>query len=306
MDHLIGYAVPLFLTLIVIEATATLWNPRLRYERRDTFASLAMGVGNVLITLAIAGAKIPALYWLYEHRFFELGTGLGVWVIAFVADDFTYYWFHRASHEVRFLWAAHVNHHSSEHYNLSTALRQSWTTPFTTFLFYGWLPLFGIHPLMVLTTTSVSLIYQFWIHTEAIERLGWFERVFNTPSHHRVHHGSNVAYLDRNHGGILIIWDKLFGTFTPELAPVRYGLTTNLTTFNPVRIAFHEWAALWRDMARVADWGTRLKYVFCPPGWSPDGSTLTSAQRRTLAARVVSEPGAGAEGVEPAAYRTAA
>jgi sterol desaturase/sphingolipid hydroxylase (fatty acid hydroxylase superfamily) len=173
-----------------------------------------------------------------------------------------------------------VNHHSSERYNLSTALRQSWTTPFTTLLFYWWLPLAGFHPVMIATMTSISLLYQFWIHTETIDRLGAFEQAFNTPSHHRVHHGSNVEYLDRNHGGILIVWDRLFGTFEPERAPVVYGLTRNITTYSPPRIAFHEWTAMIAAALRPAPLATRLAYVFAPPGWSADGSTLTASQLR--------------------------
>jgi len=201
-------------------------------------------------------------------------------VLLFFAEDFTYYWYHRASHEVRFLWAAHENHHSSERYNLSTALRQSWTTPFTEMLFYWPLPLLGFHPTMLLTQKAVSLLYQFWIHTELIDRLGAAERLFNTPSNHRVHHGSNLEYLDRNHGGILIVWDRLFGTFEPERARVRYGLTKRLESFNPLTIAFHEWSALARDVRRADSWRARLAYVFAPPGWSPDGSTLTARQLR--------------------------
>jgi sterol desaturase/sphingolipid hydroxylase (fatty acid hydroxylase superfamily) len=203
-----------------------------------------------------------------------------IWAAAFVVEDFTYYWFHRCSHDVRILWAAHVNHHSSESYNLSTALRQSWTTPFTTLLFYWPLPLLGFHPYMIFIATSASLLYQFWIHTECIDRLGPFERVFNTPSHHRVHHGSNLEYLDRNHGGILILWDRWFGTFEPEVATVKYGLTKNIDSFNPLRIAFHEFAAIARDVRAASDWRARFGYVFGPPGWSHDGSSQTTRELR--------------------------
>lgn len=284
MEPIVHYAIPAFVILLLLEVWLTRRRDGVRgYERRDTFASLSMGIGNVLINIALEGVKLPILFLLYRHRIFDPGHGVLVWIAAFIAEDFTYYWFHRLSHEVRFLWAAHVNHHSSQRYNLSTALRQSWTTPFTTFLFYWPLPLLGFDPLMIFTATSVSLIYQFWIHTECIDRMGRFETLFNTPSHHRVHHGSNLAYLDRNHGGILICWDRLFGTFTPETEPVRYGLTRNIDTFHPWHIAFHEWAALWRDV-RVSDsWSDRLGYIFQPPGWSPDHSTLTTRELRDRA-----------------------
>jgi sterol desaturase/sphingolipid hydroxylase (fatty acid hydroxylase superfamily) len=285
MEDLTLYAVPAFALLMLIELGLSLAAGFDAYERRDTFASLAMGLGNRIIYAGAGGAILACQLHLYEHRLLDLGGSWWVWPLCFVAEDFTYFWFHRCSHEVRFLWAAHVNHHSSQRFNLSTALRQSWTTPFTTALFYWPLSLLGFHPLMVLTCTAVSLLYQFWIHTELIDRLGWFESVFNTPSHHRVHHGANVEYLDRNHGGILIAWDRLFGTFEPEREMVRYGLTKNIDTFDPLRIAFHEWAALARDVRRARTWREALGFIFMPPGWSADGSTLTSAEMRALAAR---------------------
>jgi sterol desaturase/sphingolipid hydroxylase (fatty acid hydroxylase superfamily) len=284
---LVYLAFPLFVALLLLERARLL---RLRqagraglrgYFRPDTWASLAMGIGNVAISAAIGGSVFGGYLWLYEHRLFEIGTGAAAWAMLFFAEDFTYYWWHRASHEVRLLWAAHENHHSSEYFNYSTALRQSYTTPFTVPLFYWVLPLLGFHPAMLLTQISVSLIYQFWIHTELVGRLPrGFEWAFNTPSHHRVHHGANVEYLDRNHGGILIVWDRLFGTFEPERAPVVYGLTRNIHSFQPLRIAFHEWAALLRDALRPAALRTRLAYAFAPPGWSPDGATLTASQLR--------------------------
>jgi sterol desaturase/sphingolipid hydroxylase (fatty acid hydroxylase superfamily) len=293
MLPLVYFAFPIFILLLYMErarfgalkSAAGIGSMR-GYFGPDTRASLMMGIGNVLIGLAIGGVVGAGYFWLYQHRLFEIGTGFWAWVLLFFTEDCLYYWWHRASHEVRFLWAAHENHHSSQYFNYSTALRQSYTTPFTVPLFYWVLPLLGFHPLMVLTQISISLIYQFWIHTELVGKLPrWFEFIFNTPSHHRVHHGANVEYLDRNHAGILIIWDRLFGTFEPERAPVVYGLTKNIETFNPLRIAFHEWAAMFRAMARADSWRARLGYFFEPPGWSPDGSTLTADQlRASLAA----------------------
>ncbi|MCL4686916.1 sterol desaturase family protein [Myxococcota bacterium] len=286
MDDLLYLAIPLFLALLGLEQALLYRAQRAGRDvrgarREDTLASLAMGVGNVLISASVKVFLLAAYLWLYEHRLFDLGAGPAVWVLLFFVEDCTYYWWHRASHEVRFLWAAHVNHHSSEYYNYSTALRQSYTTPFTVPLFYWWLPLVGFHPLMIFTQVAISLLYQFWIHTETIDRLPrWFEAIFNTPSHHRVHHGANVEYLDRNHGGILILWDRLFGSFEPERARVRYGLTRNVRTYNPLRIAFHEWAALGRDLARASTWHARLGALFAAPGWSPDGTTKTSRQLR--------------------------
>lgn len=270
MSDLVLYAIPGFILLIVLEV---LWAARTRrrvagYEVRDTAASLALGLGNVGISAVTKLGAVAGYAWLYEHRLWSPGTGAVAWVLLFFAEDFCYYWFHRSHHQVRILWAAHENHHSSQHYNLSTALRQSWTTPITGPIFWAPLAIAGFSPAMILTAQAWSLLYQFWLHTEAVGRLGKLDWVFNTPSHHRVHHGSNLAYLDRNHAGILIIWDRLFGTFTPEGEPVRYGLTTNITTFNPVRAAFHEFAAIARDVRRAPSLGAALACVFAPPGRS--------------------------------------
>lgn len=285
MQDIVLYAVPAFFALMALEALLLRDGRASGYERRDTVASLSMGLGNVLVNGTFAGAIGFFYVWLYEHRVFDPGTGAFAWVALFFAQEIAYYWFHRLSHEVRFLWAAHVNHHSSERYNLSTALRQSWTTPFTTLLFYWPLPLLGFHPAMIATMVAVSLLYQFWIHTETIGSMGPLEWVLNTPSHHRVHHGANVEYLDRNHGGILIVWDRLFGTFEPERAPVRYGLTKNLETFHPVRIAFHEWAALTRDVRGAASLRDALGFLFAPPGWRPGGAGQTAREMRAVLKR---------------------
>jgi sterol desaturase/sphingolipid hydroxylase (fatty acid hydroxylase superfamily) len=173
-------------------------------------------------------------------------------------------------------------HHSSQHYNLAAALRQTWTGNLTgTFLFWAWMPLVGFHPIWVLFMQQVSLIYQFWIHTETINRLpAPLEAVLNTPSHHRVHHGSDLKYLDRNHGGILIIWDRIFGTFQPEEERPTYGLTNNIGSFNPFVVAFKTWTELARKAKNAGSVGNAVKYFIEPPGWSHDGSTKTADQLR--------------------------
>ncbi|MGH0038418.1 MAG: sterol desaturase family protein [Myxococcota bacterium] len=286
MSTLVYLAVPLFIGLMLLEAWALgRRESGLRgYTWPDTAASLAMGVGNVAISVATKIGVLAVYTALHQLAIFDLSGHWWVWPLAFLGDDFAYYWFHRASHEVRFLWAAHENHHSSTHYNLSTALRQSWTTPFTAPLFWAPLAILGIPPEMILVAQGVSLVYQFWIHTELIDRLGWFEWLFNTPSHHRVHHGRNVEYLDRNHGGILIVWDRLFGTFEPERAPVEYGLTRQIHTYNPLRIAFHEWATMIREARAAGSLWDALKVALMPPGWSADGSSKTASElRRELA-----------------------
>jgi sterol desaturase/sphingolipid hydroxylase (fatty acid hydroxylase superfamily) len=185
---------------------------------------------------------------------------------------------------VRVLWASHVPHHSSQRYNLSTALRQSWT-PFTGLPFYLPLALF-FSPVQIATAYGINLLYQFWIHTELIDRLGPFEWIFNTPSHHRVHHGANVQYLDRNHAGILIVWDRWFGTFEPERERPRYGLTKNIQSFNPVYAAFHEFAAVLRDAFTAGSWRDAVGYLLRPPGWKPDGAGATARDLKRSAGLV--------------------
>jgi sterol desaturase/sphingolipid hydroxylase (fatty acid hydroxylase superfamily) len=198
----------------------------------------------------------------------DLGSGPVQLLTAILVWDFVYYWSHRLQHESRYMWAIHVVHHSSERYNLSTALRQPVADAFGTFPPQGAVCLLGIRPELVATARGVNLLYQYWIHTDVIRRLGPFERVFNTPSHHRVHHGANGRYIDRNHGSILIIWDKLFGTFEPESEQVVYGLTKNIKTFDPARIATHEHHDILRDVAHSTTWRERLSYVVRGPGWA--------------------------------------
>jgi len=292
LSNLLIFSIPGFLTLLVLEV---LWTRRARqgaglrgYEKKDTFASLAMGVGNVIISAFTTLGAVALWSWGYQHRFAALGQPAlwWSWVVLFFAEDLCYYWFHRMHHEVRFLWAAHVNHHSSQYFNLSTALRQPWFTPITGPIFWLPLALLGYPPPMILTAEAISLIYQFWIHTEAVKRLPKpLEWLLNTPSHHRVHHGKNVAYLDRNHAGVLIIWDRLFGTFAAEdpREPVRYGLTHDLTSFNPFWIAVHEFVSIGRDLRRAGSLRAVFGYLFAPPGWSPDGSSLTATQLRRAA-----------------------
>jgi sterol desaturase/sphingolipid hydroxylase (fatty acid hydroxylase superfamily) len=201
----------------------------------------------------------------------DRGTGVLATVAAVFAWDAIYYWNHRIQHESRWLWAIHVVHHSSERYNLSTALRQPVGENVGMFVPYGLLGAMGFRPSVIEAARGVNLIYQYWIHTETISKLGPVEEVLNTPSHHRVHHGSNRRYLDRNHGSLLIVWDRLFGTFQRELddEPVVYGLTKNIHTFNPLRVATLEHAAMLRDVARSRSWRERLGYVVAHPGWRP-------------------------------------
>jgi sterol desaturase/sphingolipid hydroxylase (fatty acid hydroxylase superfamily) len=245
---------------------------RRRFARRARKVASAGAVASVVtagtaITTAWTAFLAPGKLW--ERRFVrDLGTGPLALAAAVLGWDFIYYWNHRFMHESRYMWAIHVVHHSSERYNLSTALRQPVADAFGTFAPYGLLCLFGIRPSLVLQARGINLLYQYWIHTDTIRRIGPLERVLNTPSHHRVHHGSNPQYIDRNHGGILISWDKAFGTFEPEGEKVVYGLTKNLGTFSPLAITFREYGDMARDVFRSRNWKDRLSFVVRGPGWA--------------------------------------
>src|SRR5215468_6634672 len=283
MQDLIQLAIPAFIALMIVEAIAAVIMHREIYELKDAAASISMGLGNLAADLLAKVIQFSVLTWLHRLAIFPIGFQWWAWMLLFFGDEFSYYWFHRVSHECRFFWASHVVHHSSQRYNLSTALRQTWTGTFTSFVFWVWLPIVGFAPVMIMTMKAISLLYQFWIHTELVRSMGPLEKILNTPSHHRVHHGSNPRYIDRNHGGTLIIWDKLFGTFEPEnpADPVRFGLTKNIETYNPVRIAFEEWVAMFRDVWGAPGWNNKLRYLLGNPGWrheEPSGPRVGASQ----------------------------
>ena len=270
------YATPVFVVTVILEAVVLRrWKAAGRdvvgHTNKDTWASLAMGVGSLVTVTAINAGVFALATWLWKHRLVDLGTGALGWTVALVGWDFAYYWHHRIEHENRLFWASHVNHHSSQHFNLSTALRQPWT-PFTSLVFFPPLALLGVAPWMIMVSGGINLLYQYWVHTELVGKLpAWFEAVFNTPSHHRVHHGANPEYLDKNYAGVLIVWDRLFKTFEVERARVVYGLTKNITSYNPFVIAFHEYAAIGRDLRAARRWRDRLGILWHGPAWRPEG-----------------------------------
>ncbi len=277
------FAVPFFLVLLIIEWTAARKLEHLEdtsdpdqvpsgaYFARDAWASISMGLVSVATMglwkfLALIG--YAALY-TYVAPWHLSPTEWYTWVIAIVGVDVLFYAYHRTAHRVRLIWATHQAHHSSRYFNFATALRQKWNNT-GEIIVWTPLPLLGIPPWMVFTSFSINLIYQFWIHTERIQTLPRpIEFVFNTPSHHRVHHGTDKLYIDRNYGGIFILWDRIFGSFQPEVFRPHYGLTKQVTTFNVWNLQTHEYAAIVRDVRRATRWRDRFGYAFGPPGWAP-------------------------------------
>lgn len=285
IPDLIHYAIPFFVITLILEIIVDARARSNSYETKDAITSISMGLGNVFLGLISKVLVFAVFYYLYDNfRLFTIPFVWWAWILILFTEDLIYYWFHRISHLSRFFWASHIVHHSSQRYNLSTALRQTWTGSFLSFVFWLPLPLLGFHPVMILAQMSISLIYQYWIHTEFIKKMPeWFEAFFNTPSHHRVHHATNPQYLDRNHAGIFIIWDKWFGSFEPEIEKPIYGLVTNISSFNPLYVAFHEWINLFRDIfSSKTSFINRLKYISKPPGWKHDGTGILSEDiRRT-------------------------
>jgi sterol desaturase/sphingolipid hydroxylase (fatty acid hydroxylase superfamily) len=275
MPHLrtiLLYALPAVIGLATIEAGILSLSRRRRYDWRAYFASLA----DALIREYVVYAYLPLslfgwlIGWAWAHRVATMPLGtVGTIVLLFVGQDFCYYWFHRCSHRVRWLWASHAVHHSSNGYNLAAAYRFGWTGRLSGgSVFYVPMIWLGFSPRAVFATLSLNLLYQFWLHAEWIPRLGPLELVLNTPSHHRVHHAANPEYLDRNYGGVLIVFDRLFGSFAAERdeLPCRYGLVEPLRSNNPLRIALHEWAGLARDLRRARGWRARWRALFGVPG----------------------------------------
>lgn len=286
----VAFAVPGFILLIIVEFF-------LYYKKKHTItnefykdaaSSLSLGIGSTFIDLAMKAIAIGYLLWFYQFRIFD---NLGpksvtefanlqwhkqhwyIWILVFFAQDFMFYWYHRLAHEIRILWAAHVNHHSSEYMHYSTALRQSWLELLFKDAFYIPLAIIGFHPLMIITMHQLNLIYQFLPHTESVKKLPkWYQFIFNSPAHHRVHHSSEIKYLDKNYAGILIIWDRIFGTFRDEDEgfPI-YGITTNIKTNNLLKITFHEVGSIIQDVKKAPTFKDKLNYLFQSPGWSHDG-----------------------------------
>ncbi|MEH6589058.1 MAG: sterol desaturase family protein [Halioglobus sp.] len=275
---LVLYAVglPLVLLLIVLEAVICNFKNWDYYERNDTLCSLGLLGGNILVNAGLKAATLGFYLYLYQFRWLEVNSLLpvwAVWLLSFVAIDFVFYWYHRMSHRVRFLWAVHMNHHSSQEMNFVVAFRQAWLGPVTKIPFFASLPLIGFDPTITLVAGVGATLWGVVGHTRIVSRL-WrpIEWIFNTPSHHRVHHGSNPEYIDKNYGNLFIIWDRVFGTFAREQAPVVYGLSRNVQTFNPITITIMDWKALFKKMRSAGSVKNALGYFFGPPDWGKSTS----------------------------------
>jgi sterol desaturase/sphingolipid hydroxylase (fatty acid hydroxylase superfamily) len=266
--NVIALAIPFFFALIAVEALVARAKGRRVYRLADALTNLGCGVGREMGALLFSGLQAVPYALLYEHRLFTLPTW-AQWLVAIVGVDFIYYWWHRLSHEVNFMWAAHVVHHQSEDFNLAVALRQSITTSWTGLPFYLPLALLGVGVVPFAISSALSLLYQFWIHTELIGPLPRFERLFNSPSAHRVHHGINPRYLDKNYAGTLLIWDRLFGTYEPEGEKVVYGVTHPFGSFNPLWAQLAGYADMVVAMRRAPNVGQALQVIFRGPSWRP-------------------------------------
>ncbi len=285
----VAAAIPVFFALIGVEA-AYAWRRGLRvYRLNDALTDLGCGVVDQVGSVFLEGVLLSTYFYVYEyHRvlYHAFGDSLGMFLVASVGVDFSYYWWHRASHRVNFIWATHVVHHQSDEYNLAVALRQAVFAGLTSWPFYLWLAALGVPPVTYVGARAFNLLYQFWIHTRVIDKLGPLESFLNTPSHHRVHHGVNAAYIDKNYAGVLIIWDKLFGTFEPEVEPVIYGTVTPFQSWNPVWAQLEPWQKLAQRVFASGNPGMWIEGWFKPPEWVPrDQKPLVFPTDDELAAR---------------------
>jgi len=264
-------SIPIFFILIGIELVVERLSHRKLYRLPDAIANLSCGITSQLSGLFMRVLAIGVYEVIYSNlAFFTLERNWMYWLVLFLLTDFAYYWAHRMSHEINLFWGGHVVHHQSEEYNLSVALRQSSFQVVWTFAFSLPIAFLGFNTLDFALISALNTLYQFWIHTETINKMGWFEYIFNTPSHHRVHHGRNPKYIDKNHAGSLIIWDKMFGTFQAEEERPTYGITKPINSWNAVWANFSHYAEMAKEMKMIPSWGDKIKYMFKKPGWLPD------------------------------------
>ena len=282
---LIKLSIPIYTIVIGIEILYSYWHHKKYYTTKGILANIYLTTLNFSLDILVRGICLGVLFYFYQFQFWSINKVVHpfiYWSVLLVAQDFLFYWLHRVDHYCRLFWAVHVTHHSSEEFNLTVGFRSSVFQPLYRFIYFIPLSLVGFNPLDVMFMYAATQIYGILIHTKTVGHLGMIEWVLSTPSHHRVHHASNVIYLDKNMGMVFIIWDRLFGTFAKEEKhePVVYGLTTNIDSYNPITMVFHEWKEIGMDLKKATTFKEKLTYVFGPPGWSHDGSKQTARQMR--------------------------
>lgn len=280
---IIFISTPIYVILILGEIILSNWHNRKLYTFGDTLQNLYLMLANMGIDVLMRGITLIVLMFFFDYRFVSWDTASWYyWALLFIAEDFIFYWIHRIDHVVRFFWAVHVTHHSSDKYNLTTGFRSSVFQPVYRFIWFIPLVFLGFEPFDIFIMYSITQTYGILVHTKAVGKLGFLEHFLVTPSHHRVHHASNVEYLDKNMGMILILWDKLFGTFQAEIdgLPIEFGLYEKKISNNPANVIFHEWVSIYKDVRKVKGFKNKWLYVTKPPGWSHDGSTMTSKELR--------------------------
>jgi len=285
IEVVLTYIYPLFIGLMVLEY----FMARHLFDLKESFSGFAIAAGASVVAFFTKVVALGIFFFFFE-LFKELrleflgyesfGWAWYVWILAVIADDFNFYWHHRLSHSIRLLWAAHVPHHSAKSFNLTIGIRNGWFITFYKPIFWLWMAIIGFEPIMIATALIINGIYQFFLHTQIVPSLGWFEKIFNTPYIHRAHHSSNIEYLDKNHGGIFIIWDKIFGTYQDIITGLepKYGILKDPGTYNPIVLNIHEFSSILEDVKKVSCWKDKLKYIFFPPGWSHDGSSETALE----------------------------
>jgi len=266
----IALSIPVFFFLIGVELLISVISKKKYYRLNDAIASISCGIGSEIMAVFVKSFLFLGYLYIYDNvRIFTMPNTFWSLALLFIGIDCAYYWFHRLSHEINLLWAVHIVHHQSEEYNLSTALRQAWFEPGTSWVFYLPLALIGFEPVMFLMFKSFDTLYQFWIHTKTVGKLGFYEWFMNTPSHHRVHHGRNPKYLDKNYAATFIIWDRMFGTFQVEEEEPIYGITKPLNSWNPIWTNFHYWIDLFKTAKQSSKFVDKIKVFIKPPGWFP-------------------------------------
>ena len=268
VNEVYAIGAPIVLAMIFAELLVSNWQNKKYYNQEDTLCTIGLLVGNIIVAFSIKGLILAFHFYLYQFKILELASILplwAMWLLTFIMIDLVFYVYHRMSHRVRFLWAIHLSHHSSKEMNFAVSFRQAWFGPISKIPFFMALPLLGFDPTIIAVTGVISTLWGIVGHTQIIGKLGPLEWIFNTPSHHRVHHGSNKQYIDKNYGNLLIIWDRMFGTFESEEEPVKFGLVNNVNTFNPTKITFMAWMSMIEDIKSKTNFSEMLRIILGPP-----------------------------------------